>query len=40
MVDGVMLLVDAAEGPLPQTRYVLAKALEAKLAAHRCNQQD
>jgi len=32
MVDGVMLLVDAAEGPLPQTRYVLAKALEAKLA--------
>jgi GTP-binding protein len=31
MVDGVMLLVDAAEGPLPQTRYVLAKALEAKL---------
>src|SRR5580693_2668854 len=32
MVDGVMLLVDAAEGPLPQTRYVLSKALEAKLA--------
>ena len=31
MVDGVMLLVDAAEGPLPQTRYVLAKALDAKL---------
>jgi len=31
MVDGVMLLVDAAEGPLPQTRYVLAKALEARL---------
>jgi len=31
MVDGVMLLVDAAEGPLPQTRYVLAKALEAHL---------
>jgi GTP-binding protein len=31
MVDGVMLLVDAAEGPLPQTRYVLSKALEAKL---------
>ena len=31
MVDGVMLLVDASEGPLPQTRYVLAKALEAKL---------
>ncbi len=31
LVDGVMLLVDASEGPLPQTRYVLAKALEAKL---------
>jgi GTP-binding protein len=29
MVDGVMLLVDASEGPLPQTRYVLMKALEA-----------
>src|SRR5260370_20326490 len=28
--DGVMLLVDASEGPLPQTRYVLIKALEAK----------
>jgi GTP-binding protein len=31
MVDGVMLLVDASEGPLPQTRYVLSKALEAQL---------
>ncbi len=31
LVDGVMLLVDASEGPLPQTRYVLNKALEAKL---------
>jgi len=31
MVDGVMLLVDASEGPLPQTRYVLSKALEGKL---------
>jgi GTP-binding protein len=31
IVDGVMLLVDASEGPLPQTRYVLVKALEAKL---------
>jgi len=31
MVDGVMLLVDASEGPLPQTRYVLSKALEASL---------
>jgi GTP-binding protein len=31
MVDGVMLLVDASEGPLPQTRYVLSKALEAGL---------
>lgn len=31
IVDGVVLLVDASEGPLPQTRYVLSKALEAKL---------
>src|SRR5438067_3478295 len=31
IVDGVMLLVDASEGPLPQTRYVLSKALEAGL---------
>ncbi len=31
MVDGVMLLVDASEGPLPQTRYVLGKALEGGL---------
>ena len=31
MVDGVVLLVDASEGPLPQTRFVLTKALEAKL---------
>jgi GTP-binding protein len=31
MVDGVLLLVDAAEGPLPQTRFVLRKALEAQL---------
>ena len=33
MVDGIVLLVDAAEGPLPQTRYVLSKALEAELPA-------
>src|SRR3954452_4925582 len=33
MVDGVMLLVDAAEGCLPQTRFVLRKALEARLPA-------
>ncbi|MEX1294595.1 MAG: translational GTPase TypA [Candidatus Limnocylindrales bacterium] len=31
MVDSVLLLVDAAEGPLPQTRYVLAKAMERRL---------
>src|SRR5262245_18593977 len=31
MVDGVVLLVDASEGPLPQTRFVLLKALAAKL---------
>jgi GTP-binding protein len=33
MVDGVVLLVDASEGPLPQTRFVLRKALERRLAA-------
>jgi GTP-binding protein len=33
MVDGVMLLVDASEGPLPQTRYVLSKALALELPA-------
>jgi GTP-binding protein len=33
MVDGILLLVDAAEGPLPQTRYVLSKALAADLPA-------
>ncbi len=33
MVNGVMLLVDASEGPLPQTRFVLKKALEMKLPA-------
>ncbi|WP_296138366.1 translational GTPase TypA [uncultured Corynebacterium sp.] len=31
MVDGVVLLIDASEGPLPQTRFVLGKALEAKM---------
>jgi GTP-binding protein len=36
MVDGVMLLVDASEGPLPQTRFVLKKALEAKLPPIIC----
>src|SRR5207248_1673111 len=37
MVDGVLLLVDASEGPLPQTRFVLRKALEAPLQAHVTN---
>jgi GTP-binding protein len=36
MVDGVMLLVDASEGPLPQTRFVLKKALEAGLPPLVC----
>jgi GTP-binding protein len=36
MVDGVLLLVDACEGPLPQTRFVLKKALEAGLAPIVC----
>src|SRR6201984_3550605 len=33
MVDGVLLLVDASEGPLPQTRFVLRKTLQANLSA-------
>ncbi len=36
MVDGVLLLVDASEGPLPQTRFVLGKALEAGLEPVVC----
>ncbi|WP_314686622.1 translational GTPase TypA [uncultured Bifidobacterium sp.] len=36
MVDGVVLLVDASEGPLPQTRFVLRKALEARLPVILC----
>ena len=36
LVDGVMLLVDASEGPLPQTRFVLKKALEAGLPSIVC----
>ena len=36
MVDGVILLVDSAEGPLPQTRFVLQKALEAELRVIVC----
>src|SRR6202142_2463079 len=36
MVDGILLLVDASEGPLPQTRFVLRKALEAGLSTMLC----
>ncbi|GAA4207452.1 translational GTPase TypA [Microbispora amethystogenes] len=36
MVDGVVLLVDASEGPLPQTRFVLRKALSAKMPVILC----
>ncbi|MGX2994743.1 translational GTPase TypA [Streptomyces sp. JNUCC 64] len=36
MVDGVVLLVDASEGPLPQTRFVLRKALNARLPVILC----
>src|ERR1700732_3274668 len=39
MVDGVLLLVDACEGPLPQTRFVLKKALESNLPAILCIKQ-
>ena len=40
MVDGVMLLVDASEGPLPQTRYVLSQGARSPAAADRGDQQD
>ena len=40
MADGVLLLVDAAEGPMPQTRFVLTKALRGRPAADRRHQQD
>jgi GTP-binding protein len=39
MVDGVLLLVDAAEGPMPQTRYVLSKALESRASGSGGHQQ-
>ena len=40
MADGALVLVDAAEGPMPQTRFVLTKALEVRPAADRGDQQD
>ena len=40
MADGALVLVDAAEGPMPQTRFVLSKALEVRPAADRGHQQD
>ncbi len=40
MVDGVILLVDAAEGPMPQTKFVTGKALALGLQADRRRQQD
>ena len=40
MVDGALLLVDASEGPLPQTRFVLRKALESRPRDRSRDQQD
>ena len=40
MADGALLLVDAAEGPLPQTRFVLSQVPRARLPDHRRHQQD
>lgn len=39
MVDGVLLLVDAVDGPMPQTRFVTRKALAAGIKPHRRHQQ-
>ena len=39
MVDGALVLVDAAEGPLPQTKFVVSKALKDGAEAHRRHQQ-
>ena len=39
MVDGALVLVDAAEGPLPQTKFVVSKALQARPEADRRHQQ-
>jgi GTP-binding protein len=40
MADGALLVVDSVEGPMPQTRFVLGKALAAGAQAHRRGQQD
>ena len=40
MVDGVVLVVDAYEGCMPQTRFVLKKALEQKIDTNRCCKQN
>ena len=40
MVNGVILVVDAYEGPMPQTKFVLQKALELDLSGYRVHQQD
>ena len=40
MVDGVLVLVDAVEGPMPQTRFVTRKALALRLEADRGGEQD
>ena len=37
LVDGVLLLVDSSEGPLPQTRFVLQKALNKKFTYYSCS---
>ena len=40
MVDGVLILIDAKEGPMPQTTFVLRKASSARPQGHRGHQQD
>ena len=40
MVDGVLLLVDASEGPMPQTKYVFTLSFRTRFKTYRCYQQN
>ena len=38
MADGALLLIDSAEGVMPQTKFVLSKVLETRIKTNRCNK--